>query len=59
MLIFEGFSAGSSLVFDHNLGGAPTMQIYQVYNGASLVGSLLVQTDTSAHLIAADYLFQP
>ena len=59
MLIFEGFSAGSSLVFDHNLGGAPTMQIYQVYNGVSLVGSLLVQTDTSAHLIAADYLFQP
>ena len=58
-LIFEGFAAGSSLVFDHNLGNVSTMQIYQVYNGASLVGSLLVQTDTAAHLIAADYLFQP
>jgi hypothetical protein len=59
MVIFEGFSAGSSLVFDHNLGGAPTMQIYQVYNGASLIGSLLVQTDTALHLTSSDYLFLP
>ena len=58
LLIFEGFSAGSKLVFDHDLGNTPTLQIYQVYNGASYAGSLLVQTNTAAHLSSSDYLFQ-
>ena len=58
LLIFSGFAAGSKLVFDHDLGNTPTTQIYQVYNGASYVGSLLVQTDTAAHLTSSDYLFQ-
>uniref|UniRef100_B0SX69 Hemolysin-type calcium-binding region n=1 Tax=Caulobacter sp. (strain K31) TaxID=366602 RepID=B0SX69_CAUSK len=59
LLIFTGFSAGSKLVLDHDMGNTPTLQLYQVYNGASLVGSLLIQTDTAAHLTSSDYLFQP
>jgi hypothetical protein len=58
LLVFSGFAAGSKLVFDHDLGNTPTLQIYQVYNASTYVGSLLVQTDTAAHLTSSDYLFQ-
>lgn len=58
VLVFHGFSAGSTLDFVGNIGGA-THQLYKVNDAGnpSASGYVLVNTDSAAHLTAADVQF--
>lgn len=58
VLVFHGFSAGSTLQFVSTVGGA-TQQLYKVNDAAnpSASGYVLISTDTAAHLNAGDVHF--
>jgi predicted extracellular nuclease/methionine-rich copper-binding protein CopC len=57
-LAFTGFGAGAQLVYDHDLGNNPMIQIYRVVNAAGYQGSMIVQmADGTNHLTTADYAF--
>jgi|GEM_PF-6769935 len=58
VLVFHGFSAGSTLQFVSTVGGA-TNQLYKVNDAAnpSAGGYVLINTDSAAHLTADDVRF--
>lgn len=55
---FQGLGQGS-VTFDHNLGGDPHLQLYNVFDGAGTYeGSLLIKMADGVHQIAAgDFIF--